>query len=134
MARTSGLFVCRAIEDSIGRRRQNAWWLRFQSDQRLVLHCGWNTGESRKPHRRMDAKNGNESHQQRHARCRHAALESRKEHDVVCRTSHTAAPERARAGGRRCAMSKFVREELTINGVKTVVHTAGKGEPLVLFH
>ena len=27
-------------------------------------------------------------------------------------------------------MSKFVREELTINGVKTVVHTAGKGEPL----
>jgi len=31
-------------------------------------------------------------------------------------------------------MSKFVREELTINGVKTVVHTAGKGEPLVLFH
>jgi pimeloyl-ACP methyl ester carboxylesterase len=31
-------------------------------------------------------------------------------------------------------MSKFVREELTINGVKTVVHTAGKGEPVVLFH
>jgi pimeloyl-ACP methyl ester carboxylesterase len=31
-------------------------------------------------------------------------------------------------------MSKFVREELTIGGVKTVVHTAGKGEPLVLFH
>ena len=31
-------------------------------------------------------------------------------------------------------MNKFVREELTINGVKTVVHTAGKGEPLVLFH
>jgi pimeloyl-ACP methyl ester carboxylesterase len=31
-------------------------------------------------------------------------------------------------------MSKFVREELTIDGVKTVVHTAGKGEPLVLFH
>jgi pimeloyl-ACP methyl ester carboxylesterase len=31
-------------------------------------------------------------------------------------------------------MSKFVREELMIDGVKTVVHTAGKGEPLVLFH
>ena len=31
-------------------------------------------------------------------------------------------------------MSKFVREELTIDGVKTVVHTAGKGDPLVLFH
>jgi len=31
-------------------------------------------------------------------------------------------------------MSKFVREVLTIDGVKTVVHTAGKGEPLVLFH
>jgi pimeloyl-ACP methyl ester carboxylesterase len=31
-------------------------------------------------------------------------------------------------------MSKFVREELTIDGVKTVVHTAGKGEPLVVFH
>jgi pimeloyl-ACP methyl ester carboxylesterase len=31
-------------------------------------------------------------------------------------------------------MSKFVREELMVDGVKTVVHTAGKGEPLVLFH
>jgi pimeloyl-ACP methyl ester carboxylesterase len=31
-------------------------------------------------------------------------------------------------------MSKFVREELTVDGVKTVVHTAGKGEPLVVFH
>jgi pimeloyl-ACP methyl ester carboxylesterase len=31
-------------------------------------------------------------------------------------------------------MSKFVREELTIDGVKTVVYTAGTGEPLVLFH
>jgi pimeloyl-ACP methyl ester carboxylesterase len=31
-------------------------------------------------------------------------------------------------------MSKFVREELTIDGVKTVVLTAGKGDPLVLFH
>ncbi len=31
-------------------------------------------------------------------------------------------------------MSKFVREELTVDGVKTVVHTAGTGEPLVLFH
>ncbi len=31
-------------------------------------------------------------------------------------------------------MSKFLREELTIDGVKTVVHTAGKGEPLVVFH
>ena len=31
-------------------------------------------------------------------------------------------------------MSKFVREERTIDGVKTVLHVAGKGEPLVLFH
>ena len=31
-------------------------------------------------------------------------------------------------------MSNFVREEHTIDGVKTVVHTAGKGEPLVVFH
>jgi pimeloyl-ACP methyl ester carboxylesterase len=31
-------------------------------------------------------------------------------------------------------MSKFVREELIVDGVKTVVHTAGKGEPVVLFH
>ncbi|HZI51517.1 MAG TPA: alpha/beta hydrolase [Terriglobia bacterium] len=31
-------------------------------------------------------------------------------------------------------MSKFVREEVTVNGVKTVVHTAGKGETLVFFH
>jgi len=31
-------------------------------------------------------------------------------------------------------MSKFVREELTVNGVKTVVYTAGTGDPLVVFH
>jgi pimeloyl-ACP methyl ester carboxylesterase len=31
-------------------------------------------------------------------------------------------------------MTRFVREELTVDGVKTVIHTAGKGEPLVLFH
>jgi pimeloyl-ACP methyl ester carboxylesterase len=31
-------------------------------------------------------------------------------------------------------MSKFVREELTIDGIKAVVHTAGKGDPLVVFH
>ena len=31
-------------------------------------------------------------------------------------------------------MSRFVREEMTIDGVKTVVHSAGSGEPLVLFH
>ena len=31
-------------------------------------------------------------------------------------------------------MSQFVREELTVDGVKTVVYTAGSGEPLVLFH
>src|SRR5436190_11062315 len=31
-------------------------------------------------------------------------------------------------------MSQFVREELTVDGVKTIVYTAGKGEPLVLFH
>ncbi len=31
-------------------------------------------------------------------------------------------------------MSKFTRETLTVNGVKTVVHTAGQGEPIVFFH
>ena len=31
-------------------------------------------------------------------------------------------------------MSKFVREEFVVNGVKTVVHSAGNGEPLVFFH
>ena len=31
-------------------------------------------------------------------------------------------------------MSKFVREQLTIDGVETVVYTAGKGDPLVYFH
>ena len=31
-------------------------------------------------------------------------------------------------------MSKFTRETHTINGVKTVVHTAGSGEPVVFFH
>jgi pimeloyl-ACP methyl ester carboxylesterase len=30
--------------------------------------------------------------------------------------------------------SKFARESHTINGVETVVHTAGGGEPLVFFH
>jgi pimeloyl-ACP methyl ester carboxylesterase len=31
-------------------------------------------------------------------------------------------------------MSKFARETYTVDGVKTVVHTAGSGEPLVFFH
>jgi len=31
-------------------------------------------------------------------------------------------------------MSKFIREELLVDGVKTVVQSAGTGEPLVLFH
>ena len=31
-------------------------------------------------------------------------------------------------------MSKFARETHTINGVKTVVYTAGQGEPVVFFH
>lgn len=31
-------------------------------------------------------------------------------------------------------MSRFMREELTVDRVKTVVYTAGKGEPLVFFH
>ena len=31
-------------------------------------------------------------------------------------------------------MSKFTRETLTVDGVKTVVYTAGQGEPLVFFH
>ena len=30
-------------------------------------------------------------------------------------------------------MSKFERQTLTVDGVKTVVHTAGPGEPLVFF-
>ena len=31
-------------------------------------------------------------------------------------------------------MSTFVREKHTINGVETIVYTAGKGEPVVFFH
>jgi len=31
-------------------------------------------------------------------------------------------------------MAKFTRDTLTIDGVKTVVYTAGQGEPLVFFH
>ncbi len=31
-------------------------------------------------------------------------------------------------------MSKFERQTLNVNGVKTVVHTAGHGDPLVFFH
>jgi len=31
-------------------------------------------------------------------------------------------------------MATFKREELTVDGVKTVVHTAGSGEPVVFFH
>src|SRR5262245_59388938 len=31
-------------------------------------------------------------------------------------------------------MSKFTRETYNIDGVETVVYTAGKGEPLVFFH
>jgi pimeloyl-ACP methyl ester carboxylesterase len=31
-------------------------------------------------------------------------------------------------------MAKFKREELTVDGVKTVVYTAGSGEPVVFFH
>ena len=31
-------------------------------------------------------------------------------------------------------MSRFVREEHIVDGVKTVMYTAGKGEPLVFFH
>jgi pimeloyl-ACP methyl ester carboxylesterase len=31
-------------------------------------------------------------------------------------------------------MSQFVREEHLVNGVRTVMHTAGKGETLVFFH
>jgi pimeloyl-ACP methyl ester carboxylesterase len=31
-------------------------------------------------------------------------------------------------------MGKFARETYEVNGVKTVVHTAGSGEPLVFFH
>lgn len=31
-------------------------------------------------------------------------------------------------------MTKFVREEYTVDGVKTVLHAAGSGEPVVVFH
>jgi pimeloyl-ACP methyl ester carboxylesterase len=31
-------------------------------------------------------------------------------------------------------MVKFKREVLTVDGVKTVIHTAGKGDPVVFFH
>jgi pimeloyl-ACP methyl ester carboxylesterase len=31
-------------------------------------------------------------------------------------------------------MSGFARETYAVNGIKTVVHTAGKGDPLVFFH
>jgi pimeloyl-ACP methyl ester carboxylesterase len=31
-------------------------------------------------------------------------------------------------------MSRFARETYAVNGIKTVVHTAGKGDPLVFFH
>lgn len=31
-------------------------------------------------------------------------------------------------------MAKFKREQLSINGVKTVVYSAGKGDPIVFFH
>jgi pimeloyl-ACP methyl ester carboxylesterase len=31
-------------------------------------------------------------------------------------------------------MAKFKRDELTVDGVKTVVYSAGKGEPVVFFH
>ncbi|HEY7549422.1 MAG TPA: alpha/beta fold hydrolase, partial [Hyphomicrobiaceae bacterium] len=31
-------------------------------------------------------------------------------------------------------MSRFARETHAVNGIKTVVHTAGKGDPLVFFH
>jgi pimeloyl-ACP methyl ester carboxylesterase len=31
-------------------------------------------------------------------------------------------------------MAEFVREKLTVDGVDTVVYTAGKGDPLVFFH
>jgi predicted esterase len=31
-------------------------------------------------------------------------------------------------------MGKFKRETYTVDGVKTVVHSAGNGEPVVFFH
>ena len=31
-------------------------------------------------------------------------------------------------------MTKFVREEIIVDGVKTVLHAAGSGDPLVVFH
>ena len=31
-------------------------------------------------------------------------------------------------------MTRFVREEYSVDGVKTVLHAAGSGEPLVVFH
>ena len=42
---------------------------------------------------------------------------------------------RGRVGRRRRAsMGKFTRDVHTVDGVKTAVYTAGKGEPLVFFH
>src|SRR5262249_18570246 len=115
MARAAGLYLNRTIENPRRRSGPTAWRLRFQSCQWVVLHCGWHTGESRKPHRGVDNAHGNESHQQRYARCRYATLEDGKEPDAVRSRSNASAE-----AVRRCAMSKFVREELMVDGIKTV--------------
>src|ERR1051326_8288926 len=77
----------------------------------------------------MGGSHGNQSHQQRDACGRYAALEDREEPDDVCRTGDAAFAFRGRH-----SMSKFVRAKLTIEGVETVVHIAGTGDPVVVFH
>ena len=72
---------------------------------------------------------------------RAAALEDREESHALCRGSnppaafavHSFLSHGRRVTGNR-AMAKFERETHSINGVKTVVHMAGHGEPLVFFH
>src|SRR5919109_5046654 len=90
----------------------------------------------------MVAKDEDDAHQQRHARCRHAALEDGKESHAVRGGSDAAATFASGAlvshGGRvsrkGTKMAKFERETYNINGVKTVVYSAGHGEPVVFFH
>ena len=97
--------------------------------------------KGRQPDRRLGGVDGDQPHQQRHARRRHAALEDGEEPDAV-RRGGDPAPAQAHATQRVAAewpsrgraMGKFKRENYTVDGVKTVVHSAGHGEPLVFFH
>src|SRR4051794_27293373 len=77
----------------------------------------------------MGDAHGHQSFQQCGACRRYAALEDREKHDAVRRGSDSPV-EQVRGE----IMSKFVREKHTIDGVETVVYTAGTGDPLVFFH